>query len=295
MRFRLTSPVLLVCLLCASCNVNHDKDVAVQPKIAMIPEVHITVSQEELEESRRNLLAPLFATMKKENEEKLPFDEPIHEYGWQFDGRLRPLWENAYMHHRRRFGFNGDWYYTITKGSAAFVPQVCADFIVDTIDRTAGTWYAASLKHPKRNIGRFDMRSELLAAKLSPERVPDLMTYFHANPDKFNIIFDNPEGEGPMTGNTSALQEWLNLKGVRLGDVIFIRGRAPWDHGKEMHYHSLFVSGVDKDNNVTSVFGNPGYPVDHTLKAEMARAPKRHVISIVRLTDGFLQKLNEQK
>ena len=295
MRFHLT-PILTLILLCATCNVaEHDKGIVQRHEVVTIPDVHIIVSLTELENNRRELLTSLFATMKKENEEKLPFDEPIHEYGWQLDGKLRPRWEYAYFHHKQRFGFNGDWYYTITKNSAPFVPQVCADFIVDTIDRTAGTWYAASLKYPKRNIGHFDMRSEMKASKLIPERVPDLMTYFHANPDKFNIILDNLEGEGPNTGNTLALQEWLNLKGAQYGDIIFIRGRAPWDHEKEMHYHSLFVSGVDKNNNVTLVFGNPGYPVERTLKAEMNRAPKRHVIAIVRLTDNFLKKMNAEK
>jgi hypothetical protein len=172
---------------------------------------------------------------------------------------------------------------------------VCADFIVDTIDRTAGTWYVASLKNPKRTIGRFDMRSEMTALKLNPRRILDLMTYFNANPSKFNVILDNKDGEGPQVGNTLELQKWMNTKNVQYGDMLYIKGRAPWDHGKEVHYHSMFVSGVDKNNNVTSVFGNPGYPVERTLRAEMARAPKRHVIGIVRLTDDFLKLLNGEK
>ena len=216
---------LFVFFMALSCASASDNDPTPHHKTEILQEVNITIDISEIEKYRESLLTKLFETMEKESKEMLPFDEPIHEYGHQFDGRLRPMWEHAYKKGRRRFGFNGDWYYTITKLSAPFVPQVCADFVVDTIDRTAGTWYAPSLKDPKRVIGRFDMRSDMNNAGLNPRRVQDLITYFHNNNDKFEIVYSDSAGTGdsPRVGKTPELLDWLKERNVKLVDIILIR------------------------------------------------------------------------
>ena len=239
--------------------------------------------------NRSSLILPFIKTMQQENKERLPFDEPRHEYGLQLDGFLRRNWEAKYMMKGFRYAFNGDWYPTMYRGKP-WVPQVCADFIIDTIDRTAGTWYSSNLKKPERYIGKFDMRGNIKNEGLDPRRVSDLIKYFSEHPEWFTVIYSGNEHQGPKVGATKSLKHWLKSYNVGLGDILIIRGKAPWDHGKVLHYHSLFVSTV-QDEYVTHVFGNPVFPVERSLRVEMARAPERHVVKIIRMTDTFLKKL----
>lgn len=238
--------------------------------------------------TRQELLEPLLEQVKQEEAEMLPFDEPRHEYGLQLDGKLREQWMKAYYTHQPTYNFNGDKYYTMFKGKP-FVPQVCIDFVIDTLDRTAGTWYSPSLKHPRRVVGRYDFRNFIISQHLNVRSAPDVIEFFKQYPDSFEFIFD---GSSPMTtGETKQLQAWLKQLNVQVGDLVLIKGRAPWDHGKEIHWHSMFVTGLNEQGEVQLVTGNPVYPIERTLRIEGNRAPKRHVVAIVRFTDKFLGEI----
>jgi hypothetical protein len=200
---------------------------------------------------------------------------------------LRPAWEQAYRHGRSFYEFNGDRYMTMYKGKP-FVPQVCADFIIDTIDRTASTWYRSSLKAPHKTLGRYNMRTSMEVVGLVPRRVNDVLEFFERNPTQFQMLF---KGRGPVTSQTKELKVWMKSLNVQLGDIIIFRGRAPWDHGLEEHWHSLFVTQLDVEGYVEKVTGNSIYPVERTLRIEGNRAPKRHVTNIIRITDVFLGQI----
>jgi hypothetical protein len=229
------------------------------------------------------LTVPLLEQVKAQEREMLPFDEPRHEYGVQLDGRLRPEWERAWRANRSFYEFNGDRYATTFHGTP-WVPQVCADFIVDTIDRTAGTWYRSSPR--SRIAGRFDLRHDVVASGLDPRRVLDLVKYMHAHPDDFEFVF---EGKGPVVGKTKELREWLLARRVAVGDIIIFQGKVPWDFGKEEHNHSMFVTGMTEKQLL--VTGNPIYPVERSIRIEGARTPKRRVVYVIRLTDSFLRRI----
>ena len=237
--------------------------------------------------SRDKLLEPLFIAMQKQIVEKLPFDEPLHENGRQLDGMLRVMWIDAYMHHNKIYALENTKYRTVGPKTVLLVPQVCADFVIDTIDRAAGTWYANSLKYPKRVIGKFDFRKEMELAKFNPRNVDHIIQYFKTRPNDFEFIINNEDG--PVVGDIVGLKKWFKDINVQVGDLIIIRGRTPWDRGKEIHYHSMFITKMNGEEIL--ITGNANFPAQWSLEREVARAPKRKIISVIRFSNEFLRKM----
>jgi hypothetical protein len=272
--------IFSIILLSCQNNIVHERDeqnnTVQESKIVEIDEVII------ISDNRNELLKPLFNTMRLEQAEKLPFDEPLKENGRQFDGRLRPMWEAAYKAHKKKYHFETTIYRVFGANKAPLVPQVCADFIVDTIDRTAGTWYS----NYKLVSGKINLRKDIENNKFNPRDVNDLMDYMRSKPDNYQFIFD---GDGPVVGNAPKLKEWLEKIDAQPGDMVFIKGRTPWDRGKTIHHHSFFITKMDKE---VMIFGNAAFPAEWTLEREVKRAPKRHVIAVIRLTNKFLTQIN---
>lgn len=278
--------IAILGLTLASCNQpahNSTADQKVKGPILLDP-----VTVEAAPYTREELLTPVFSAMLQQEKEGLPFDEPKHEYGRQLDGKLRPYWVEAYFKKQRLYAYIGDTYHTMN-GSAPFIPQVCADFIVDTIDRAAGTWYNPDLKHPKHVVGKFDFRKQMESEKFNPRNADHLIKYFGAHPDDFKIIFEGTYDAD--VGNVANLKDFFQEKEVQIGDIVIIRGRAPWDHGKEIHWHSFFVTRLDEQGKVSMLMGNAGKPREWSLEREVARAPKRKVVGIIRMTNHFLGKM----
>jgi hypothetical protein len=273
---------LSLLLLLAACSKEVSEPPVVSNKYFEIDEV--VIAAEAI--SRNELLSPLFTSMQKQIVEKLPFDEPLRENGRQLDGMLRTMWLDAYMHNKKTYALENTRYRTFGSKTTPLVPQVCADFIVDTIDRAAGTWYADSLKHPKRIVGKFDFRKEVQLADLNPRNVDHLIKYFRTRPNDFEFVFDGDDG--PVVGEIIVLKKWFKDK-VQLGDLIIIKGRAPWDRGKSIHYHSFFVTKMNNDEIL--ITGNANFPAEWSLEREVSRAPKRKVVSVIRFTNEFLRKL----
>lgn len=272
-----------------------------------IPEVLITGTVTPKVEApplltREELLDPVFTTIKLLEYDQLPFDEPKHEIGQQ-DGSLRPRWEKAFLRGDRSFYFNDDKYYVYTSKGFARPPQVCADFIVDVLEYVSGTWYVPVKKpKPYRSIGSLEIRDSMKAQGLDARRVNELIIYFKSQPENYQFIFavDDPKDApvnywgGPKVtpvNGTGGLKEFLHEYEVQLGDIIIISGKAPWDHGAEIHNHSMFVTGLDKSGMVEYITGNDAWVRKKQINIEMARAPQRRVKYIIRLTDKFLMSL----
>ena len=101
--------------------------------------------------SWRKIAKLIRATIELQVAEQLPFDEPKTEVGQQ-DGMLRLAWSEAYKHGGRSYTFNEDDYPVFDDVGRPKVPQVCIDFIVDTIERSAGTWYGKQGEARKRYL-----------------------------------------------------------------------------------------------------------------------------------------------
>lgn len=301
--FRIILLSLFIVFLCLNCTARKKKESS-PPNIVTTSQSQTIVSKPpiyqidqlpKVEYNRTELLQPLFNAMAIQQEEKLPFDEPRREFGLQLDGQLRKGWEWAYKKGKRSYIVSYDVYNVFGKHGVSLVPQVCADFIIDTIDRAAGTWYY-SLKDKKRgrSIGKLDLRTDINSMGLNSRRIEDLITYFRFHPNNFEFIYDSEVSNNisPEVGRISELQCWLKELNVQLGDIIIIKGKAPWDYETKMHYHSMFVTKFDEDGSVSYITGNPAIPRESKLKNEVNRAPKRKVVYIIRLTNEFLEKLN---
>lgn len=273
---------------------------APEHKLITIPDVLITGTlTPELKEpslTREELLKPLFSTLDIMCQEQLPFDEPKHEIGQQ-DGSLRSRWENAYFNKRGSYWFNEDKYYVYGKGKAPRPPEVCIDFVVDLLERTSGTWY----QNNKRVIGKLDIRGSMNERGLYPRRATDLVEYFKSQPENYKFIFavDDPQFAplnywgGPKVtpvNGPEGLREILKSLDVQVGDIILISGKAPWDHGAEEHHHSMVVKSLDT-GWVNTIVGNDAWVREKDLAIEMARAPKRKVKYIIRLSNKLLETL----
>src|SRR5690606_36471701 len=90
--------------------------------------------------------------------EKLPFDEPLTEYGQQ-DGQLRRRWLAAYLAGKNSYEFQGDKYYVFGQSGMPLVPQVCVDFIFDTFERASGTWWRPRGSARERVLGKLDLHT----------------------------------------------------------------------------------------------------------------------------------------
>jgi len=275
---------IVLALLAIACNNDKPISYATVPVIPIDPPTSVEVDS--WTPSHEYLIEPIIKSIEIQSKERLPFDEPRTEYG-QEDGKLRPNWYHAYMRGKVTYIYNHDKYAVLVKDNAPFVPQVCADFIVDTIDRAAGTWFRPSRKNPGKTIGNINFRKMVHDDGLYPRRVSDLVTYFHSHPDDFDFVF---EGMGEYIGNERNIKEFLRTQEARIGDLIFIKGKVPWDPKRD-HSHSFFVTGFDEEGFVEHVTGNPVFPVKRRIRIEGARSPKRQVTHIIRFTRKFLEEL----
>lgn len=279
-----------MCLLLAAVTACTSVENAVLPSEIRTVDVPTLVETDDGIKPRSVLLVPIIEAIEKQKNDMLPFDEPRTEFGQQ-DGKLRRNWEHAYERGKLKYRFNGDTYYVFTSSFSPFVPQVCIDFIIDTIDIAAGSWYASSHKSPGRLVGNVDLRRRLMKQGYYPRRVTDVVEFFKSNPMDFNVVF---EGEGATIGDTEETKKFFALYNVQVGDIVFISGKVPWDR-KDAHNHSFFVTGLDENGLVEHITGNPVFPVERSLKVEGRRTPERKVTHIVRLTSAFLQEVGNDR
>lgn len=291
---------LLLLLLVGCSNVNTSE------RPVPIPETLTTTSiyepDADVKPSREELLQPIFNSIDRLAELQLPFDEPLHEDGQQ-DGSLRPRWYQAFLRGDRSFYFNNDKYYVYAKGGFPRPPEVCADFLVDTLEYAGNTWYAPiKIPQPYRSIGKLEIRDTMKDVGLEARRVNELVDYFKSQPENYEFIWavDDPRFAptnywgGPKVtpvNGTGGLKEFFYEYKVQLGDMIIISGLAPWDHGAEVHNHSMFVTGLDSAGMVEYITGNDAWVRKKRIDIEMARAPQRKLKYIIRLTDKLLMSL----
>lgn len=225
---------------------------------------------------RRRVLAPLRRAILEQVEEGLPFDEPRTEYGQQ-DGKLRGRWLRAYEAGKFSYEFTGDKYYVFNAQGRPLVPQVCVDFIFDTFERASGTWWNGRGEPRKRNIGKLNFNT---LADETLRRATSFIELARSRPESFDV-WVVPERERVPFKYGRELSRYLtdNADQFQPGDVVMIRGYAPWDrHTREMHFHSFFVFDSDPLTGMPlTLAGNPGKPVLQTWQFEAFRTPERSI------------------
>jgi len=216
----------------------------------------------------------------------LPFDEPRHEIGQQ-DGKLRERWLDAYLRGRTKYRFNDDDYRVFDDLGRPMSPQVCIDFITESLERASGMHFQPRGATPARVRGSLDFdqllgdrrRQELAMREFAREH-PDMMQLYDY-PQKARIPYEKV--------NRFFAQLESEKDRLRSGDVVIIRGRAAWDRYEEIHTHTFFIYETDPVSGMPVLLaGNSGKPRLVTWDGEMLRAPKRSIHHRIALNSEWL-------
>lgn len=226
--------------------------------------------------------------MLSQVDEGLPFDEPMHEIGQQ-DGQLRLAWRRAYFDGMRRFRFNGENYRVFDSKGRPQVPQVCVDFLTDTLERASGTWFRNQGEQPGRMEGLFDF--ERLEG-VTLRRVPGFLEFAANHPEWFEVYTTTERERIEFAQKNRFYRELVaNADDYASGDIIMIRGFTPWDPSI-MHYHSFFVFEKDPVTGTPiAIVGNAGQPAIRTWEIELRRTPRRSIHHRIRPKLEWLESI----
>jgi hypothetical protein len=239
-------------------------------------------------ELRDRAFAVVQRTIADQIDDRLPFDEPRSERG-QEDGELRPLWQWAYAAGRKTYRHRLDDYPVFGFSGQPQVPEVCVDFLLDTLERAAGTWWRPAGQARERLVGRIDFST---FDRTLLRRVPEFVRFARGHPEWFDVL-DIPETEQHGM-RTDAFLQYLkdHTSEFMPGDIVLIAGRAPWDPTNTIHYHSFFIFDSDPLTGMPLlVAGNPGTPRLVTWNWERRRTPKRTIRHRVRPRPEWLASI----
>lgn len=222
-------------------------------------------------------------------DDQLPFDEPRHEVG-QEDGKLRALWLEAYEEGKLAYRYRDDEYPVFDERGRPLVPQVCVDFLIDTLEIAAGTWWHPRGEAPGRSRGKFAVCP---TARPPLRRISELEALARDRPDQLDAL---EIGERIPMGHEVELSAYLRSHADDFipGDVVFIGGDVPWDRPHHAHYHSFFIFESDPLTGMPlSIAGNAGRPSLRTWMTEMRRTPSRTLRLRIRLDTEWLETIVE--
>jgi hypothetical protein len=219
-------------------------------------------------------------------EEALPFDEPKTEEGQQ-DGKLRQEWRRAYLRGDLEYTFNEDKYWVFDRQGRPHVPQVCVDFVLDSWERVADSWWMPRGQGRKRQVGRLDFDVLEIENRRSVEQ---LIGFAKAHPDWFELLEVPRAKQVPLRGRKRFFERlYRDRRDYQPGDVVVILG--PRDD-ELLHYHSFFVMEADPVSGMpTWLAANAGRPRVRTWEAEMQNAPKRAIVARLRPRLEWLERL----
>jgi hypothetical protein len=243
------------------------------------------VSLRDARERRQRAFVRLRAAILEGVDENLPFDEPRTEYGQQ-DGKLRQEWRQAYFQRAAHYDFNGDTYRVFDGAGRPFVPEVCIDFIVDSLERAGGAWYAGAGESPAHAKGSIDFDG---TGMLNRRNVEEFLALAHRRTDWFDLRPTPPEEQIPFKWRDRFFATLFEHRAeYQAGDIVVILGERA---DEKLHYHSFFVFDTDPVTGMpTLVAGNSGRPRVRAWASEMASAPKRSVFARVRPRSSFLEQ-----
>ena len=220
-------------------------------------------------------------------DEKLRFDEPRTEEGQQ-DGALRVAWRAAYAAGRETYSFNGDNYKVFLPDGRPNVPQVCVDFILDTVERSTGGWWAPRGQQPHYVRGRVDF-SDLI---INRRQVRRLVQFARQHPEMVDLLTVPAAEQTPFATRSMFYASLGRLApDLQEGDVILIYGLR--DDGRN-HWHSFQIYETDPMYGFpTSLIGNAGVARIQPWDDIMRSAPARSIHYRIRFRSDWLSKPNK--
>jgi len=226
--------------------------------------------------------AGIVAAAQRLVDERPRFDEPIGEpEGVQEDGQLRLAWRGAYYGRATSFVYR-DVEYPVFDGRGQPVPpQVCVDFVLDTWERAAGTWYRGRGDAPGRTDGAVDFSK---IDGLGRRSLASILA-FAAEPGAPIERYDVPRPDRvPLARDEEFVRALLRVAPeVREGDAVVIHGLRLQDMRE--HYHSAIVLRTEPLTGVPMlVADNQGRPRIGSLVTAMRAAPLRSIKHRLRVT-----------
>lgn len=238
---------------------------------------------------RQRVLESLRSAMVAMVSESLPFDEPLTEEGQQ-DGNLRPAWRWAYTHGWDSYTFNDDGYTVFDVKGRPRVPQVCIDFITDTLERASGTWWMGRDSERQRVLGGIDFDDIGIENRRS---VDVFIRWAEEHPEWFDVYRLAPEERVRFMERPSFFSHLAdNVDRYMPGDVVAIHG--PRADG-ENHWHSFYVYDWDPLTGMPMLLAsNAGRPRIRTWEGEMRAAPLRSIHTRIRPRMDWLSQVIRQ-
>ncbi|HEY3253069.1 MAG TPA: hypothetical protein VGJ91_03940 [Polyangiaceae bacterium] len=226
---------------------------------------------------RAHVTEVLARVVKNEVEEGLPFDEPKTEEGQQ-DGQLRPAWRRAYLDGRDRFKFNDDDYWVFDARGRPHVPQVCIDFVTDTLERASGARFGARGEPRQFVRGALDFDSFGLDNRRSVET---FVSFARAHPEWFEFTETTPEERVAFRERAAFFRDIYGHRDeYRPFDIVVIFGLRS---DRKLHYHSFFVADRDPVTGMPiAVVANAGRPRIRSWENELQNAPQRAILAHIR-------------
>ncbi len=235
---------------------------------------------------RQGVLEVLRSAMVAMVGEALPFDEPRTEEGQQ-DGNLRPAWRWAYTHGWDSYKFNDDGYTVFDLQGRPKIPQVCIDFITDTIERASGTWWTNRDSERQRVRGGIDFDDVGIENRRS---VDVFIRFAEEHPEWFDVVRLADDDRVRFIDRPAFFAHLARHADRYLpGDVVTIHG--PRSDG-ENHWHSFFVYDWDPVTGMPILLAsNAGRPRIRTWEGEMRAAPRRSIFARIRPRLDWLESV----
>lgn len=248
----------------------------------------IAAPERSAEARRHAAVQVLRRVMLEQVDEGTLFDEPMTEVGQQ-DGRLRPPWRHAYLAGRDSFRFDHGRYPVFDPSGRPIPPQICIDFLLDTLQRASGTWWQRRGQPRQRVVGLLDLERAGLDALRPAEH---FLAFAEQQRDWFEVKRYSAREQFPIGERARLAQHLLAAPDdYRAGDIVLIRGWTPWDR-REMHYHSFFVYETDPVSGIPIVIaGNAGRPSLRTWRVESTRTPERLFVARIRPRLEWLERV----
>ena len=237
-----------------------------------------------LTKRRQHVTELLARVVKNEVDEGLPFDEPKTEEGQQ-DGSLRPAWLRAYLGGSDRYTFNDDTYWVFDNRGRPHVPQVCIDFVTDTLERASGARFRPRGEPREFVRGLLDFDAFGLDNRRG---VGTFVGFTRAHPEWFEFTETTPEQRLPFRARAAFFRDiYEHRDEYRPFDIVTIFGLR--SDGK-LHYHSFFVADRDPVTGMPiAVVANAGRPRIRSWENEMQNAPQRGILAHIRPKLSWLE------
>lgn len=238
--------------------------------------------------SRRRALRRMREVITEELVEALRFDRPEGEKTAEHDGELRPFWASAYRMGRSSFDYEGSSYLVFDGAGKPWPPQVCVDFVLDTFERTSGTWFNPRGVTLGRTRGRLDFDE---AGIPNRRGVIAFGKFAETTPAYFEVRRFHDEERIQFRERTRFFDFLADhAEEVRPGDVVAIHGMKG-DH--RIHQHALLVEWADPITGFPCGLADQmTRPRRRTWEGIMAEAPLRSLLYRARPTEAIWSKLD---